>query len=65
LVNGPVTVRPSAVPYCRRSVVVRLLIAIAVGVVLAVGAAALASSALTGVANGTPSKASLYQYGTR
>ena len=43
----------------------RLLIAIAVGVVLAIGAAALATSALAGVANGTPSNASLYQYGTR
>ena len=44
---------------------VRLLIAIAVGVVLAVGATFLVSSALAGVANGTPSNASLYQYGTR
>lgn len=44
---------------------VRLLIVIAVGVVLAVGAAALASSALAGLANGTPSKASIYNYGTR
>jgi hypothetical protein len=45
--------------------VARLLIIIAVGVVLAVGAAVLASNALAGLANGTPSKASLYQYGTR
>jgi len=43
----------------------RLLIAIAVGVVLAVGAAVLVSNALVGVADGTPSNASLYQYGTR
>ncbi len=43
----------------------RLLIAVVVGVVLAVGAAFLASDALAGVANGAPSNASLYQYGTR
>ena len=43
----------------------RLLIAIVVGVVLAVGAAVLAGNALTGLANGTPSTASLYQYGSR
>jgi hypothetical protein len=45
--------------------VARLLIAIAVGVVLAVGAAVLVTNALAGVANGTPSNASIYQYGTR
>ncbi len=44
---------------------VRLLIAVAVGVVLAVGAAFLVSDALASVANGTPSNASLYQYGKR
>ena len=43
----------------------RLLIVIAVGVLLGVGATFLASSALAGVANGTASNASLYQYGTR
>jgi hypothetical protein len=45
--------------------VARLLIVIAVGVVLGVGAAFLVGHALTGVSNGTPSNASLYQYGTR
>jgi hypothetical protein len=45
--------------------VARLLIVIAVGVVVAVGAAFLATHALTGLANGTPSQASLYQYGSR
>lgn len=44
---------------------VRLLIVIAVGVVLGVGATFVVSSALAGVANGTPTNASLYQYGTR
>jgi len=44
---------------------VRLLIAVAVGVVLALGATALGTKALAGVANGTPSSASLYQYGNR
>ncbi len=43
----------------------RLLIAIAVGVVLAVGAAVLAGSALGSLSNGTASNSSLYQYGTR
>jgi hypothetical protein len=45
--------------------VVRLLIAIVVGVVVAIGATVLVTDALAGVANGTPSNASLYQYGTR
>jgi hypothetical protein len=43
----------------------RLLIAIAVGVLLGFGAAALASGALSGLANGTPRTATLYVYGTR
>jgi len=45
--------------------VARLLIVIAVGVVLAVGASVLASSALAGLANGKPSHATIYRYGTR
>jgi hypothetical protein len=44
---------------------VRLLIAVAVGIVLALGATVLGTKALAGVANGTPSSASLYQYGNR
>jgi hypothetical protein len=43
----------------------RLIIAIVVGVVIAVGAVALTENLLSGAANGTPSNASLYQYGTR
>ena len=43
----------------------RLLIAIAVGVLLGVGAAAFATNALSGLANGTPSSATLYVYGHR
>jgi len=42
-----------------------LLVAIAVGAVLAIGSAALVGNALTGVANGTPSNAQLFVYGTR
>ena len=42
-----------------------VIIAIAVGVVLAVGGAVIASNTLTGVSNGTPSNASVYQYGNR
>lgn len=44
---------------------VRLLIAIVVGVVVAVGATVLVTNALASVANGTPSNGSIYQYGTR
>lgn len=44
---------------------VRLLIAIVVGVVVALGATVLATNALAGVANGSPSNGSIYQYGTR
>ncbi|MGH3068208.1 MAG: hypothetical protein ACRDND_03485 [Streptosporangiaceae bacterium] len=43
----------------------RLLIAVALGIVLALGATVLGTRALAGVANGTPSSASLYQYGNR
>ena len=42
-----------------------LIIAVALGIALAVGGAFAASGALTGVANGTPTNASLYQYGNR
>ena len=35
------------------------------GIVLALGATVLGTRALAGVANGTPSSASLYQYGNR
>ena len=44
---------------------VHLIIAVALGIALAVGGAFAASGALTGVANGTPTNASLYQYGNR
>jgi hypothetical protein len=44
---------------------VHLIIAVALGIVIAVGAAFAASGALTGVANGSPTQASLYQYGNR
>jgi hypothetical protein len=43
----------------------RLLIAVAIGVVVGILAAFLATNALASVANGTPSNASLYQYGNR
>jgi hypothetical protein len=44
---------------------IHLLIAVALGVALAVGGAFAASSTLTGVTNGAPTHASLYQYGNR
>jgi hypothetical protein len=43
----------------------RLIIAILVGVVIAIGAVALTENLLNTAANGTPSQASLYQYGNR
>jgi len=43
----------------------RLIIAIVVGIVIAVGAVAVTENALSSAANGTPTNASLYQYGTR
>jgi hypothetical protein len=45
--------------------VVRLLIAIAVGLVIAAGASVLAQNVLTSQVNGTPSNQSPYAYGTR
>lgn len=44
---------------------VRLLVAIAIGLVLAIGATMITSEVLTGLGNGQPSNASLYQYGSR
>jgi hypothetical protein len=44
---------------------IHLLVALALGAALAVGATYAATNALTGVTNGTPAKASLYQYGNR
>ena len=43
----------------------RLIIAVVVGLVIAVGAVAVVGNVLSHAANGTPSNASLYQYGTR
>jgi len=43
----------------------RLIIAIVVGIVIAVGAVAVVENVLSSASNGTPSNASLYQYGTR
>ena len=44
---------------------VRLLVALAVGLVLAVGATAITSEVLSGVANGSPTNKTLYNYGNR
>lgn len=43
----------------------RLIIAIVVGAILAVGATVLVSNVLNNAANGTPSNASIYSYGSR
>jgi hypothetical protein len=42
-----------------------VILAIVVGVVLAVGGAVIATNTLTGISDGTPSHASVYQYGNR
>jgi hypothetical protein len=44
---------------------VRLLIAMAVGLIVAVGATAVTSHVVGGIANGTPANKTLYNYGTR
>jgi hypothetical protein len=44
---------------------VSLLVALAVGIAVAVGGAFAATDVFSGAANGTPSHASLYQYGNR
>jgi hypothetical protein len=44
---------------------IRLVIAIALGAVIAVGGVFILENALNSAANGTPSNASLYQYGSR
>jgi hypothetical protein len=44
---------------------VRLLIAIAVGAVIAIGGVVVLVNVLDTAANGSPSNASLYQYGNR
>ena len=43
----------------------RLIIAIVVGVVIAVGATVLVQNVLTSTVNGTPTTQSIYQYGSR
>lgn len=43
----------------------RLIMAIVVGIVIAIGAVALVENVLAGDSNGTPTNASIYQYGTR
>lgn len=44
---------------------IHLLVAVALGIAVAVGGAFAVSGALSGAANGTPSHASIYQYGNR
>ena len=43
----------------------RLVVAVVVGVLFALGAAFAVTGTLSGVANGSPSRASLYNYGNR
>ena len=43
----------------------RLIIAIVVGIVIAVGAVAVVQNVLSSASNGSPTNTSLYQYGSR
>jgi hypothetical protein len=43
----------------------RLIIAVVAGIVIAIGAVAIVENVLNSAATGTPSNASLYQYGDR
>ena len=52
-------------PHRRWSAVMRLIIAVIAGLVIAVAAVAIAENVLSSAANGTPSDYSLYVYGTR
>jgi hypothetical protein len=68
--NCPVTcyglpVRHQSFSWPGRSVMITLLAAVAVGIAVAIGGAFAMTDAFSGVANGTPSHASLYQYGNR
>ncbi len=44
---------------------VRLIVAVVVGAVLAVGATIFTANVMTGLGNGTPTTQSLYNYGNR
>ncbi len=43
----------------------RLIVAVVAGLVIAIGAVAIVQNVLSSASNGTPSNASLYQYGSR
>jgi K+-transporting ATPase c subunit len=45
--------------------VLRLVLAVVVGLVIAIGATVMTVNLLSNQANGSPSKSSLYQYGSR
>jgi K+-transporting ATPase c subunit len=45
--------------------VLRLIVAVVVGLVIAAGATVVSVNLLSSQANGTPSNSSLYQYGSR
>jgi hypothetical protein len=45
--------------------VLRLIIAVVIGLIIAVGATVVSVNLLSDSANGTPSNSSLYQYGSR
>ena len=56
---------PEFVRSGKRSVVVRLIIAVVVGLAIAVGGTVLVVNVLSSHGNGTPSTSSTYNYGSR
>lgn len=49
----------------REGLMVRVIVAMLVGAVLAIGGTVITNEVLTGVSNGKPTNQNLYNYGTR
>jgi hypothetical protein len=56
---------PSRKSSPKENVVVRLIIAVVVGLAIAIGGSVLVANVLSSHANGTPSTSSTYNYGSR
>jgi hypothetical protein len=56
---------PSRESSLKENVVVRLIIAVVVGLAIAIGGSVLVVNVLSSHANGTPSTSSTYNYGSR
>jgi len=56
---------PSRKPSLKENVVVRLIIAVVVGLAIAIGGSVLVVNVVSSHGNGTPSTSSTYNYGSR